>query len=88
MIPMGRSCDPGTELAKTWCPKCHDIYDCDSGIDGAFFGPDLPIMFHKIANIPLRFRAHSKLLGQYRREDGEIVPDIKQRLFRWGEGEV
>ena len=85
VIPMGLSIELGVDTVKLWCPKCHDIYNCDSKLDGAFFGPDLPVMFHKLNDIPLRFRASTDLLKEYKREDGTVVPAVKQRLYRWGE---
>jgi casein kinase II subunit beta len=84
LIPMGTSIELDQDIVKTWCPRCHDMYNCASDLDGAYFGPDLPIMFHKIANIPLRFKGQSKLLCKYE-TDEETVPEIAQRLYRWGE---
>lgn len=82
LLPMGLSQDIGHSKVKLWCPKCHDIYDSPQDIDGAYFGPDLPIMFHKISDIPLKFKAFSDLLQESEREN---IPAIKQRLYRWGE---
>lgn len=81
LIPMGMYDEPGKDRVKCWCPSCHDIYDTDIDLDGAYFGPDLPVMFHKIINLPLKFRAFSDFLKD---EDKEI-PEIHQRLYRWGE---
>lgn len=85
VIPMGLSIEPGVDTVKLWCPKCHDVYNSGSKLDGAFFGPDLPIMFHKLKDIPLRFRAYTDVLKEYKKEDGTAVPAVKQRLYRWGE---
>lgn len=87
LIPMGFDIEPNKGKVKLWCPQCHDIYNPPSHIhiDGAFFGPDLPIMFHKIMEIPLKYKAFSTYLNQRRDSQGNIVPAIKQRLYRWGE---
>lgn len=86
LIPMGLSTTPGQDTVKLYCTQCHDIYDCDSDIDGAYFGPDLPMMFHKIMQIPLRFKVpSSKYLEEYEKPDGTVVPAIPQRLYRWAE---
>lgn len=85
LLPMGLTIEPGVDTVKLWCPKCHDVYDCDSDIDGAYFGPDIPIMFMKLCRIPLRFRAESTLIDAYQKLGGSEVPAIAQRLHRWGE---
>jgi casein kinase II subunit beta len=87
LLPMGLSIEPNEGTVKLWCPKCHDMYESGMDMDGAFFGPDLPVMYHKIMEIPLRFQARSKLLLGRTKEDGTVVPDIPQKLYRWGEGE-
>jgi casein kinase II subunit beta len=84
LIPMGFAYELEVDTAKAWCPKCHDVYDMGSTLDGAYFGPDLPMMFLKISGNPLRFQAYSKLLEAYDGRDGP-VPRIPQRLVRWGE---
>ncbi|KAH0785514.1 Casein kinase II regulatory subunit family protein [Histomonas meleagridis] len=84
LIPMGITEEPGKEKVKCWCPNCHDIYETDTEIDGAYFGPDLPIMFHKINNIPLKYKAFCPFLKNVENETEE-VPEIPQRLYRWGE---
>lgn len=85
LIPMGLYLEPEKDTVKLWCPACHDIYKTDRDIDGAFFGPDLPIMFHKICDIPLKYKMFSDVLRTKRDEQGDNVPEIKQRLYRWGE---
>ena len=85
LIPMGLTIEPGVDTVKLWCTSCHDVYECDSKLDGAFFGPDLPVMFHKLRGIPLRFAASSDLLKGYRKSDGTEVPEVEKRLVRWGE---
>jgi casein kinase II subunit beta len=84
LIPMGFSLEPELDTVKVWCPKCHDVYNGKSNLDGAYFGPDLPMMYLKITGASLRFQVYSKFLEGY--EDGsEHIPRIKQRLVRWGE---
>ncbi|OHT10928.1 Casein kinase II subunit beta [Tritrichomonas foetus] len=85
LIPMGLDIEHGQNTVKCYCPQCHDIYNTYSQLDGAFFGPDLPIMFHKVCEIPTKFRPHSNFFGKYLDENGKEVPEIKQRLHRWGE---
>lgn len=88
LLPMGLTIEPGVDTVKLWCTSCHDVYECDSKLDGAFFGPDLPVMFHKLREIPLRFAAHSELLKAYRNAKGEEVPEVERRLLRWGENKT
>jgi casein kinase II subunit beta len=84
MIPMGFSLDPDVGTANVWCPKCHDVYSGRTNLDGAYFGPDLPMMYLKITRGLLKFQVYSQFLETY--QDGsERVPKIKQRLVRWGE---
>lgn len=84
LIPMGFSHELDRDSAKAWCPKCHDVYDVGSTLDGAYFGPDLPLMYLKITGGPLKFQVYSKLLDGYEDKDGS-VQRIQQRLVRWGE---
>ena len=88
LIPMGFSAEPRQDKVKLWCPQCHDVYNSNSDIDGAYFGPDLPVMFHKIADIPLKFRSFSTFLEKRKDENGNDVPAIRQRLYRWGEKKI
>lgn len=85
LIPMGFDIEPNKGNVKLWCPSCHDVYKTDKEIDGAFFGPDLPVIFHKILDIPLKYKMFSNVLQARKDEDGKDVPCIKQRLYRWGE---
>jgi hypothetical protein len=41
-------------------------------------------MFHRVLDIPLKFRAMSDWLDGYEKDDGVVCP-IKKRLYRWGE---
>ncbi|OHT16032.1 Casein kinase II subunit beta [Tritrichomonas foetus] len=85
LIPMGLTIEPRLGKVRRWCPQCHDIYDGGVDLDGAYFGSDLPIMFHKMNDIPIKFRPFSSFLKKYIDENGNEVPEIKQRLYRWGE---
>jgi casein kinase II subunit beta len=87
LLPMGFSIEPNEGKVKLWCPKCHDIYDSGKDLDGAFFGPDFPVMYHKIMGIPLRFQPKSNALEGWTKPDGTTVPAIPQKLYRWGEAE-
>lgn len=80
LIPMGLYDEPSKDNVKCWCPSCHDVYETDIDLDGAYFGPDLPMMFHKIINLSLKYKAFSTFL-----KDDDDVPEIQQRLYRWGE---
>jgi casein kinase II subunit beta len=88
LLPMGLTGEPGIATVKRWCLKCHDIYENQSDLDAAYFGPDLPVMFCKLMQIPLSFQVLSTLLDTYQDDAGEKVPAIKQRLVRWGEREA
>ena len=45
LLPIGLSPTPGEMAVKTYCPSCQDIYETDSKIDGAYFGPYFPHFF-------------------------------------------
>lgn len=45
LLPIGLNGVFGQSTAKTFCPKCQDVYDTESQIDGAFFGPGFPHFF-------------------------------------------
>jgi casein kinase II subunit beta len=85
LIPVGSTIEPDEDVVKLWCPKCHDIYESGSDLDAAFFGPDLPVMYHKVLAMRLKFQVASDYLDAYEKPDGEVVPGILQRLVRWGE---
>jgi casein kinase II subunit beta len=88
LVPMGLSIEPNEGKVKLWCPKCHDVYDSGKDLDGAFFGPDFPVMYHKIMGYPLRFTVKSNALEGWTKPDGSEVPAIPQKLYRWGEGDL
>ena len=83
LLPIGTSTTPGIDTVKTYCPKCHDVYDCDSKYDGAYFGNDFPLMFCRMLKIPndLGYISFNKIIF----EDKTLknIPIIKQRLYRW-----
>jgi casein kinase II subunit beta len=85
LIPVGSTIELDEDVVKLWCPKCHDIYESGSDLDAAFFGPDLPVMYHKMLGMRLKFQVASDYLEAYVKTDGEVVPAIPQRLVRWGE---
>lgn len=87
LIPTGLSIEIGHSQVLLWCPQCHDLYkpNPEVDIDGAYFGPDLPIMFHKIAQIPLKFKSFLNIYRKTTDDEGKEIPAIKQRLYRWGE---
>ncbi|OHS99124.1 Casein kinase II regulatory subunit family protein [Tritrichomonas foetus] len=88
LLPIGFDVVPRFNKVSLWCPQCHDVYKSNSDLDEAYFGPDIPIMFHKIADVPLKFKVFSSLLKKGTDDDGNEVPEIKQRLFRWGEKQL
>jgi casein kinase II subunit beta len=85
LIPVGLTIEPDEDVVNLWCPKCHDIYESGSDLDAAFFGPDLPVMYHKVLGLRLKFQVASYYLDEYVKPNGEVVPAIPQRLVRWGE---
>lgn len=42
LLPIGITCVYGDQSVKTYCPCCKEIYETDSEIDGASFGPSFP----------------------------------------------
>mmetsp|Transcript_11184 Transcript_11184/g.11211 ORF Transcript_11184/g.11211 Transcript_11184/m.11211 type:complete len:500 (+) Transcript_11184:165-1664(+) len=47
-LPMGFTDEPKHGAVKLFCPRCQDVYSCQSSqkhIDGAFFGPTFPNLF-------------------------------------------
>jgi casein kinase II subunit beta len=85
LLPFGVSAELDIAPVKVWCTRCHDVYQSESDLDGAYFGPDIPVMFHKVLRIPLRWRADTNWLDGYEKDDGTVVQKIKPRLLRWGE---
>jgi casein kinase II subunit beta len=85
LLPVGLTAEPDRDKVKLYCLKCHDVYNSQSDLDAAYFGPDIPIMYCKVLQLPLRFQVYSRLLEKYRDDTDKQVPAIKQRLFRWGE---
>lgn len=51
LLPYGMDNEPGKNSLKGFCPRCHDIYETEIDIDGAFFGPDFPFMFMRYHEI-------------------------------------
>jgi casein kinase II subunit beta len=45
LLPIGLASDMGRETAKVFCPRCRDIYDAETDLDGAAFGPSFPHFF-------------------------------------------
>ena len=45
LLPIGLKPGPGEMPVKTFCPCCKDVYDTDSDLDGAYFGPYFPQFF-------------------------------------------
>lgn len=45
LLPIGLSPNPGEMSVKTFCPCCQDVYDTDTELDGAYFGPYFPHFF-------------------------------------------
>ena len=42
-LPIGESDVPNEKNVRIYCPRCKDILISDSTLDGAFFGPNLPV---------------------------------------------
>jgi casein kinase II subunit beta len=45
LLPIGLDPTPGKAHVKGFCPCCQDVYDLDSKLDGAYFGPYFPHFF-------------------------------------------
>ncbi|EAX87950.1 Casein kinase II regulatory subunit family protein [Trichomonas vaginalis G3] len=49
LLPIGMDYDIGLSKICGWCPKCHDIYELDVDVDGAYYGPTFPHFFQQMA---------------------------------------
>lgn len=86
LLPIGLTNVPGIDTVKTFCPRCHDVYETSEKYDAAFFGPDFPIMFCKQNHISLsRNYIPFRLTEESEDEASAISPNINHRLVRWGE---
>jgi casein kinase II subunit beta len=45
LLPIGLASDMGRGTAKVFCPRCRDVYDAETDLDGAAFGPSFPHFF-------------------------------------------
>lgn len=54
LLPVGVSSSVGVDRVKLFCPRCLDIYESDSQLDGANFGPSFPHYFVQM-NRDLKF---------------------------------
>ena len=45
LLPIGDSPNLNEAPVRTYCPKCHDVYESDLNLDGAHFGPSFPHIF-------------------------------------------
>lgn len=78
LLPIGSTTVPNTELVKTFCPRCFDIYETKAKYDAAFFGPDFPMMFIKhmsIRRVPRVFYLTE--------ESKDGAPNNEHRLVRY-----
>jgi casein kinase II subunit beta len=50
LLPIGLSCDVGEGTAKVFCPRCKDVYESESEVDGAAFGPSFPHFFIQLTS--------------------------------------
>ena len=80
VLPIGLSSVPGVETVKVFCPRCQEVYNCNSTLDAAFFGPDFPLVYMKIDKMPYRTIYHPMVLKERETPDGKKVPPIQQRL--------
>lgn len=55
LLPIGLSPNPGDMKVKTFCPCCNDIYDTNSELDGAYFGPYFPHFFMQALKTEVKF---------------------------------
>jgi casein kinase II subunit beta len=49
LLPIGLSCETGSEMAKVFCPRCKDVYEAETDVDGAAFGPSFPHFFMQLS---------------------------------------
>ena len=54
LLPVGVATQAGVDTVKLFCPRCLDIYESDSQLDGANFGPSFPHFFMQM-NRDLKF---------------------------------
>ena len=78
LLPIGMSYDLGVAPVKTYCPRCHDIYESDMKIDGAYFGPDFPMYFIKANHVVI-----DNYISNNWVESGN--ENLDHRLKRWPE---
>lgn len=82
LLPIGLTNVPETDTVKLYCPRCHDIYESGSNYDAAYFGPDFPIMFMKMNNIPLHSTYIPFNINKFATKKSN-VPEVERRLVRW-----
>ena len=81
VLPIGLTTIPGQDTVKVWCPKCQEVFNCNSTIDAAYFGPDFPLIYMKIEKMPYRTIFSPMVLKERKTPDGKKVPPINQRLI-------
>ena len=78
LLPIGLTYEHGIEAVHTFCPRCHDIYETNEQIDGAYFGPDFPLYFMRVNKIGVQPYETKNWV-----ESGNET--IDRRLKRWPE---
>ena len=80
VLPIGLTSVPGVDTVKVFCPRCQEVFNSNSNLDAAYFGPDFPIVFMKMDKMPFRTIPPPLFLKERALPDGNTVPEIKQRL--------
>lgn len=60
LLPIGMDYDTDKSKICGWCPKCHDIYEVETDIDGAFYGPSFPHFFQQMAKDVINVKPANK----------------------------
>ena len=65
LLPFGFDYEPGKSMICGWCPRCNDIYDVNSEIDGAFYGPTFPHFFLQMSKSEAKNKPQAKVQLTY-----------------------
>ena len=65
LLPIGFDYEPNKSKLCGWCPKCQDVYDINSDLDGAFYGPSFPHYFLQMTKNDLKNKPKPQLQLTY-----------------------
>lgn len=90
-LPMGFTDEPKHGAVKLFCPRCQDVYNCQTSqrhIDGAFFGPTFPnlfmMSFDELVPEPPIDRYVPRIFGFKIHSSSRGLPITKSRVHRGG----